>query len=178
MIDKNLKINVTCEQVYYDDNQKKIDEDNMSKDEYLVGYVNSLINIVLDNYCTRDQNNNAHYFNIINDKQLIISYETNVYGKQPRYQIELISNYRPCGNGGYSYTCLYRYYCGEIYKFTSAATPKNVMNYENNYVRLMDMLIFVSDNKIFDNQEINDQIEWIKAFIKYEVSEELIKSEL
>jgi hypothetical protein len=72
----------------------------------------------------------------------------------------------------------YRYYSGEVFKNTSGRKFKNVSEYTNNYGNLMLMLLDLTNNKIFSDSEIIEQIEWLKLLIKYEANQDLLIGEM
>jgi hypothetical protein len=83
-----MDIKVDIQQVYYTDEQKKLDEDEIENNLYAITEINKLIDMILDKHLSRDNNRNATYTCFINNKILVFSFTTNIFGEQPRYEIE------------------------------------------------------------------------------------------
>lgn len=156
-------------QKFYNKQSKLKDRLKINRYKEYSSIINSIIDILLDDVSVRNINDNGHYF-LLNKKtryEIKISYTTNNFGEQPRYEIkiqEVLHNN--------SYIAHVDYYSGEIFQFRTPYTPVNTevlkgIESKNKISTLVENLIYLVryDDRISDDAYIRIR-KYINKLIK------------
>jgi hypothetical protein len=106
--------NIQIKESFYNKQKQKDDETKNEQYKRIAKYIDKIIDSILDEFEIRNNTYNGTYCWHIDEIQIKISYTTNIYGEQPRYEVNIS---KPCDE--YGYYNMFSYYHGEIYQFTA-----------------------------------------------------------
>lgn len=142
--------------VFYNKKKQMEEYENNKRYKKIAHNLNKIIDIILDDFIIRNSNNNGEYKFYANEKAIEISYETTIFGDQPRWQISVG---KP--DGYCAITSYFRYYNGEVYQFADRYDIINTyiteLNPFENIHYFMESLQYLDD--------YNNTKEKIKKFV-------------
>jgi hypothetical protein len=158
------------QQQLYDNNKRQKDEENNEKYSEKAAVIDGMIDIILDNLSQRSNHNNGNFSWLFGDKKVEVSFETNVFGTNQRYEAEITS---PCTDGNEKYgwrNVDFSYYHGYINQFVSFG--ESVCTFttelkESGLSVFLDAIRYLNASALNMNMEIFDYLKNIENENEY-----------